>query len=105
MSYREIDPDQAAEEIKATPDLQLLDVREPWEHEKGHIEGVTLIPLGELSQRHEELDSSRPVLCICAGGVRSEKAARFLLSQGYSQVINMAEGMKGWEARGLPSVT
>lgn len=105
MSYREIDPSVAADEMKSATEMQLLDVREPWEYEKGHIDGVTLIPLGELEERHGELDPSKPVLCICAGGVRSERAARFLASQGYSEVINMAEGMKGWEARGLPSVT
>lgn len=103
MSFREIDPDGALAEIKATPDLQLLDVREPWEHEKIHIEGVKLIPLGELGERHSELDASKPVLCICAGGVRSERAAKFLTSQGYTNVTNMAEGMNGWQTRGLPT--
>jgi rhodanese-related sulfurtransferase len=103
MSFREIDPTAALDEIQATPDLQLLDVREPWEHEKIHIEGVQLIPLGELGDRYGEVDPSRPVLCICAGGVRSERAARFLASKGYHGVINMAEGMKGWESRGLPT--
>jgi rhodanese-related sulfurtransferase len=37
--------------------------------------------------------------------VRSEKAARFLLSNQFSDVTNMAEGMKGWLQRGLPAVT
>lgn len=105
MSFREIDPDQAVQEIEGTPQLQLLDVREPWEYEKGHIEGVQLIPLGELPERYSEVDASRPVLCICAGGVRSERAARFLLGNGFSEVINLAEGMKGWESRGLPTQT
>lgn len=103
MSYREIDPAQAAQEIADASDLQLLDVREPWEYEKSHIAGVTLIPLGELPERHAEVDNSKPVLCICAGGVRSERAARFLLANGFSQVTNMGEGMKGWESRGLPT--
>ncbi len=103
MSFREIDPDQAAQEIKDNPQLQLLDVRETWEYEKSHIEGVKLIPLGELPGRHSEVEADKPVLCICAGGVRSERAAKFLLANGFSEVINMSEGMKGWEARGLPS--
>lgn len=103
MSFREIDPAQAAEEMKTTPDLQMLDVREPWEYEKVHIAGVKHIPLGELEQRSGELDAGKPVLCICAGGVRSERAARFLAAHGFSEVINMAEGMKGWESRGLPT--
>jgi adenylyltransferase/sulfurtransferase len=103
MNFQEIDPAQSLEEIRARTDLQLLDVREPWEYEKIHLEGVRLIPLGELADRYEELDSGKPVLCICAGGVRSERAARFLVSKGFQEVINMAEGMKGWESRGLPT--
>lgn len=103
MSFREIDPAEAAKEMASIPDLQRLDVREQWELDKSRIEGVTHIPLGELGERYTELDSSKPVLCICAGGVRSERAARFLVSQGFANVTNMAEGMKGWETRGLPT--
>ena len=103
MSFREIDPAEAAVEMTSTPDLQRLDVREQWELDKIRIEGVTHIPLGELGERFTELDSSKPVLCICAGGVRSERAARFLVSQGFANVTNMAEGMKGWASRGLPT--
>lgn len=103
MSFQEINPAQAAEEMKTRVDLQMLDVREPWEFEKIHIQGVKHIPLGELEERFSELDGDKPVLCICAGGVRSERAARFLVSRGFSDVINMAEGMKGWESRGLPT--
>ncbi len=101
MAYQEIDPNQALDQIKADPQLQVVDVREPWEYEKVHIDGVQLIPLGELETRHKEIDSSRPVLCVCAGGVRSERAARYLMAQGYGDVTNMAEGMKGWQERGL----
>lgn len=103
MSLREIDPATALEEMKSSPELQWLDVREPFEHEALHVEGVTLIPLGELPTRYTELDATKPVLCICAGGVRSERAAKFLLANGFEQVTNMAEGMKGWESRGLPT--
>ena len=99
MSYKEIDPSQALARIQADPSLQLLDVRELWEYEKAHIDGVTLIPLGELETRYSEIDQKVPVLCICAGGVRSERAARFLLAQGFEDVTNMAEGMKGWQER------
>ena len=52
MSYQEIDPSAALERIQETPELQVLDVREPWVHEKVHIEGVQLIPLGEIEARH-----------------------------------------------------
>ena len=103
MSYKEIDPQEASALIESSDELLLLDVREQDEYDRAHIEGVTLIPLGDLSQRYQELDKSKAILCICAGGVRSEKAARFLLSQNFEDVTNMAEGMKGWQSRGLPT--
>lgn len=103
MNYKEIDPQEASNLIKSSDELFLLDVREQDEYKEAHIDGVTLIPLGDLPQRYQELDKSKPILCICAGGVRSEKAARFLLSQNFEDVTNMAEGMRGWQKRGLPT--
>lgn len=103
MNLKEVDPQEAQGLMQQNPNLQLLDVREQEEYDQVHIDGVTLIPLGQLPERIGELDKERPTLCICAGGVRSERAARFLLSQDFSDVTNMAEGMKGWVSRGLPS--
>ena len=103
MSYKEVDPDEAKQMMESNSDLFLLDVREQHEYDRAHIEGVKLIPLGELPARHQELPKDRPILCICAGGVRSEKATRFLLSQDFDAVTNMAEGMMGWLGRGLPA--
>ena len=105
MDYKEIDPDEANSLINSGDDVFLLDVREPHEHHRAHIQGVTLIPLGDLPERYEELNKDQSILCICAGGVRSEKAARFLLSNEFTNVTNMAEGMKGWLSRGLPANT
>ncbi len=98
---REVDAGQAREMIGSNADLQLLDVREDWEYQKAHIEGVIHIPLGEVKDRFQELDSSKPVLCICAGGVRSYDAAQFLSSQGF-ETINLEGGTKGWIQQGLP---
>lgn len=105
MDYKEIDPQEAHDLIQAEKDVFLLDVREQHEYDSAHIEGVTLIPLGSLPERFQELDKEQSVLCICAGGVRSERAARFLLSQGFSDVTNMSEGMKGWLRRDLAANT
>lgn len=102
MSFRVIDPEAALKELRNHDELQVLDVREPWEYEKCHIEGVTLIPLGELPDRLKELDPSKAVLCICAAGGRSERAAKLLDASGFSDVTNMSGGMKGWQECGLP---
>lgn len=104
MSLNEVDPSEAQGLMKEKNNLLLLDVREQHEYDRAHIEGVKLLPLGELPDRVGELDKEQPVLCICAGGVRSEKAARFLLSQNFQDVTNMKEGMRGWLNRGLPAV-
>jgi rhodanese-related sulfurtransferase len=48
-----------------------------------------------------EGDKTKPIALICAGGVRSSRMQTFLLSQGYSQVINVKEGMQGgWVEKG-----
>ena len=105
MTYKEIDPQEASKLITDDQGLLLLDVREQHEYDRAHIEGVKLIPLGQLADSVNSLDKQKPILCICAGGVRSEKAARFLLAEGFQDVTNMAEGMKGWLNRGLPAQT
>lgn len=105
MSYKEIDPQQASKLIEERDNLLLLDVREDHEHQRVRIDGVKLLPLGELEQRYSELNPEQPILCICAGGIRSERATRFLLSKEFKDVTNMAEGMRGWVNRGLPTTS
>lgn len=102
MSIKEVDPKTAQQMLADDPQLQLLDVREPWEYEQAHISGAQLIPLGEVPSRYQELDASRPVLCVCAGGVRSMKAAEFLAEHGFSNVTNLGGGTKGWMRDQLP---
>src|SRR5262249_49914385 len=79
-------PQVAPAEAKVMLDrggIQLVDVREPWEHEEAHIGGCRLIPLGELSQRYGEIDPSTPVIVYCKSGGRSGKAVAFLTERGY----------------------
>ena len=103
MSFKEMDPTEARELIKETGNLQLLDVREQHEFDQAHIEGVSLISLGQLPDRASELDKDRPILCICAGGIRSERAAKWLVENDFVNVTNMTEGMNGWLARNFPA--
>lgn len=105
MNYNEIDPQQASELMQQDKELVVLDVREQDEYDTAHIDGVKLIPLGQLPERVNELDKDQQILCVCAGGVRSDRACQFLSNQGFGNVTNMSEGMKGWLNRGLPAVT
>jgi sulfur-carrier protein adenylyltransferase/sulfurtransferase len=75
--------------------LVVLDVREPQEYQINRIDGSTLIPLGELPQRYQELDPSTEIVAQCKSGVRSAKAADFLRLKGY-RVSNLKGGILGW---------
>lgn len=104
MTYKEIDPEDASQRISKEDNLLLLDVREPDEYEEVHIDGVKLIPLGQLEARLSELDPEQPILCICAAGGRSERAARLLLANNFCDVTNLCGGMRDWQKCGLPSI-
>jgi adenylyltransferase/sulfurtransferase len=87
-------------------DFLLLDVREPAEFEKSHIDGARLLPLGELADRSAELEAwrERPVVVHCHKGGRSAKAARWLRSQGFRDVVNLSGGIEAWSLTVDPSV-
>ena len=89
-------PEISAEELKAWQQsgrpLQLLDVREPHEHARRSIGGL-LIPLGQLAGRLASLPPDVPVVVHCASGVRSQKAALLLLSQGFTEVFSLRDGL------------
>ena len=82
----------------------ILDVRQPEEWNAGHIEGATLIPLGELNSRLSEVPQNVPVVVVCRSGNRSATGRDILLSAGYPSVTSMAGGMKAWAAAGYDTV-
>jgi rhodanese-related sulfurtransferase len=97
-----IDVAQLRDELKADPAPFLLDVREPWEYQAGHVPGAHLIPLGELEQRVKEVPRDQPVLAICHSGQRSLAAAGYLQQLGYASVSNVDGGTAAWIERGYP---
>jgi len=95
-----------AQEWRKQQSVFLLDVREPDEYEEAHVDGVTLIPLGQLASRAHELMAHQhsPLLIICRGGVRSAKACLILGNLGFVQPLNVAGGMNAWKRSQLPFV-
>ncbi|MFZ3128536.1 MAG: rhodanese-like domain-containing protein [Rhodoferax sp.] len=95
-----------AHALQHTGGVPVLDVREPFEFEAAHIEGVTLIPLGQLAQRAGELAHLQQdtLLIICRGGVRSAKACLILRQLGFATPRNVAGGMNDWKRLQLPYV-
>ncbi len=81
----------------------LLDVREPWEYEVSNLGGVN-IPLGQLPERLTEIPKDKEVVVMCRSGARSERAAAFLLQNGFSTVCNMTGGIRQWALAIDPSI-
>ncbi len=91
---------QTVATVKERDDVVVLDVREQWEYDEGHIPGVTLIPMGEVSSRLEEIPTDKEVIVTCRSGNRSGQITEFLRQQGYDNVHNMDGGILAWEAAG-----
>ncbi len=66
-------------------DAQVLDVREDWELTEYTLPGAKHIPLGELRRRANELNREKPVIVVCAAGVRAHTAARMLRNLGFER--------------------
>jgi molybdopterin/thiamine biosynthesis adenylyltransferase/rhodanese-related sulfurtransferase/molybdopterin converting factor small subunit len=96
-------PEVTVEELKARidrgDDFDILDVREPHEVDIVRIEGTTVIPLGELPNRLEELDRSRDLVVHCKMGGRSAKAVAILREKGFDRAVNLAGGILAWVDR------
>jgi len=91
-------------DLAPAADRLLLDVREPAEFtgELGHVPGATLIPLGQLPARLEEIGDYRnkTVVAICRSGGRSARACGILVDAGFSDVRNMTGGTLAWNEKG-----
>jgi len=103
-------PEITVFELKAKMDQKedflLLDVREPFENEIAKIPGSKLIPLGELPNRLQELESfkNKEIVAHCKMGGRSAKAVELLQKSGFKKVWNVVGGITEWSNKIDPSV-
>jgi rhodanese-related sulfurtransferase len=88
--------------LEKNRNVYLLDVRTPREYSQGRLPGSVLIPVGELERRIAEVPKNRPVMVYCTVGARSRHAAVLLKRRGYSEVLNMTDGIEGWYLNGFP---
>ncbi|MBW7990955.1 MAG: rhodanese-like domain-containing protein [Planctomycetes bacterium] len=106
VAHTDITAEQTRDLIDSTNDLVVVDVREPSEYcdATGHIPGALNYPLnsGVLEARYEELPIDGPVLVVCRSGGRSNQAANFLDSMGFSKVYDMMGGMSAWVWETVP---
>lgn len=84
--------------------LLILDVREPHEFNKSHIEDALNLPLGKVEEKLSTLEKHRqhPIIVTCQTGARSVAACKTLTKAGFEKVFNMQGGMQSWEDNKLP---
>jgi hydroxyacylglutathione hydrolase len=105
MFRRPAVPEITVEELRQRLQAEatmVLDVREPEEYLGGVIPGALRIPLGELSERLQEVPAEPFVACVCAHGQRSQVAAMLLQRAGHTNVASVAGGTEAWKAHGYP---
>jgi phage shock protein E len=98
--YSDISAVEAAKMLEEKPETIVIDVRSPSEFQEGHIPGARLIPVDEIEYRMREIPKEAPALLVtCQGGSRSAAACQFLSERGYTNLINMYDGMGSWPAK------
>ena len=85
----------------ADDSAQVVDVREPYERDAGHIAGTVHLALGQLAAEAESLERERPVIFYCHSGSRSLMAAAAFRQAGF-EAYSMAGGIEAWEQEGRP---
>lgn len=94
--------DVAALQEAMNDEVTLVDVREPYEYDGGHVPGALSMPLGQVVSLAADLPKDQPLYVICRSGNRSLQAAEALVEAGFQDVRNVGGGMISWQAAGYP---
>jgi rhodanese-related sulfurtransferase len=101
---REISIDEVKKKIDQGEKLMLVDVREDDEWAKDHLPGAVHMGRGVIERDIEERvpDLHTPMIFYCGGGFRSAMVADNLQKMGYTNVLSMDGGVRGWREKGYP---
>jgi rhodanese-related sulfurtransferase len=99
----EIAPAELAQWLGQAPAPEVIDVREDYERQAGHIEGTRHIGLNQLTGAAESIPRDRPVVFYCRVGARSQMAAQAFRAAGFD-AYTMSGGLLRWAAEGRPLV-
>ena len=101
---REVTIDDVKAKLDRGEKFMLVDVREESEYAADHLPGALHMGKGIIERDVEERvpDPATPMVLYCGGGFRSALAADNLQKMGYTQVLSMDGGIRGWREKGLP---
>ena len=105
MLYKEITPPELARRIREDAGaFQLIDVREPIEHELARIEGAHLLPLSRFQEWAGALLPEQEIVFMCHHGIRSAQVCAFFSRQGFTKLYNLDGGIDAWSREVDPDV-
>lgn len=87
-------------EMKEREDVCVLDVREQWEYEVGHIPDVLHLPMSQIGNRVHDIPTDKTLIISCKSGQRSGRVTNWLKHNGYEEVYNMQGGILAWNRAG-----
>ena len=96
----ELDPNEVDRRLREDG-WTVIDVREPYEREAGHVAGTRHIELERLASQAETIERDRPVIFLCRIGSRSGMATQAFRASGYD-AYNLRGGLTAWAEAGLP---
>ena len=94
QTVEEITPQEAFTELDEGG-VTLIDVREPDEYAHARVPGARLVPLTQIPEQLGAIPADQPIDIICRSGGRSQRAAQFLIGQGYLP-RNVVGGTDAW---------
>jgi len=100
----EISPQDLKKMMDEKKPFVLIDVREPHEFQICCIPDSQLIPLGQVPQRMNELNSADEIVVHCRSGIRSAQAVQLLMKAGFRKIHNLRGGILAWSDQVDPSV-
>ena len=81
-------------------DFDIVDIREPYEVQQGHLSNSIFIPMNEVPNEYHNLSMMKPIVVVCAAGMRSWSVAQYLRNQGLDNVWSLENGWAAWSEHG-----
>ena len=100
LPFREVQVDEVQKLIDEG--YEVVDVRDYWEWDRGHIPGARHVFLDEILKQPEKRKFRDRTLFVCAVGNRSAIAAEMAVAMGAKDVVNFRGGTDAWRKAGLP---
>jgi len=103
-AYETIEPLELKQRIDRGEKMEIIDVRETFEHEVARIEGARLLPLSRFPEWAGTLDPDAEIVFMCHHGIRSAQVCAYLARDGFMHLYNLAGGIDRWSSEVDPNV-